>query len=83
MHVHTHAYMHTLLPAENIRVLLQFLIRSNVNTNSWQCCTTHQELSISSTLKMCFMCLYGWIDVCVLLVNLLLCAIFAFCINAI
>lgn len=40
-------------------------MRSNVNMNSWQCCTTHQELSISSVLKMCFMCLYDWACVCI------------------
>lgn len=58
-------YTHKLLSAENIRVPLQFLIRSNVNTNSWQCCTTNQELSITSTMKMCFMCLYYWACVCI------------------
>lgn len=63
--VYSHTHIDKLLPAENIRAPLQFLIRSNVNTNSWQCCTTHQELSISSTLKMCFMCLCDWACVCI------------------
>ncbi len=63
--VYSRTHIHKLLPAENIRVPLQFLIRSNVNTNSWQCCTTHQELSIRSTLKMCFMCLCDWACECI------------------